>query len=75
LIYLCPIWYIFILYSIGGDIVSMIRFADDIVVIAKGEGDIQRVVEEMDEMIRTTEMKINSTKTKILVCARDPKVK
>ncbi|KAF0767756.1 Reverse transcriptase domain-containing protein [Aphis craccivora] len=51
----------------------MIRFADDIVVIAKGEGDIQRVVEEMDEMIRTTEMKINSTKTKILVCARDPK--
>ena len=26
-------------------------------------------------MIRTAEMKINSTKTKILVCARDPKVK
>jgi len=53
----------------------MIRFADDIVVIAESEGDIQRAVEEMDEMIRTSEMNINSTKTKTLVCARDPKVK
>ncbi|KAF0753702.1 craniofacial development protein 2-like [Aphis craccivora] len=61
--------------KIGGEIVSMIRFADDIVVIAESEGDIQCVVEEMDEMIRTSEMKINSTKTKILFCARDPKVK
>lgn len=61
--------------KIGGEIVSMIRFADDIVVIAESEGEIQRAVEEMDEMIRTTEMKINTTKTKILVCARDLKVK
>jgi hypothetical protein len=61
--------------KIGVEIVSMIRFADDIVVIAESEGDIQRAVEEMDEMLRTSEMKINSTKTKILVCARDPKVK
>jgi len=45
----------------------MIRFADDIVVIAENEGDIQRAVEEMDEMLRTSEMKINSTKTNILV--------
>jgi ribosome-interacting GTPase 1 len=61
--------------KIGGEIVSMIRFADDIVVIAESEGDIQHAVEEMDEMLRTLEMKINSTKTKILVFARDPKVK
>jgi len=61
--------------KIGGEIVSMIRFAHDIVVIAESEGDIQRAVEEMDEMLRTSEMKINNTKTKILVCARDPKVK
>jgi len=58
--------------KIGGEIVSMIRFADDIVVIAESEGDIQRAVEEKDEMLRTSEMKINSTKTKILVCSRDP---
>ncbi|KAL4097313.1 hypothetical protein QTP88_022107 [Uroleucon formosanum] len=61
--------------KIGGQIVSIIRFANDIVVIAESEGDIQRAAEEMDEMLRTSEMKINSTKTKILVCARDPKVR
>jgi hypothetical protein len=61
--------------KIGGEIVSMIRFTDDIVVIAESEVNLQRTVEEMDEMLRTSEMKINSTKTKILVCARDPKVK
>ena len=51
--------------KIGGEIVSMIRFADDIVVIAESEGDIQRAVEEMDEMLRTSEMKINSAKTSL----------
>ncbi|KAL4152963.1 hypothetical protein QTP88_000796 [Uroleucon formosanum] len=61
--------------KIGGQIVSMIRFADDIVVIAESEGDIQRAAEEMDEMLRTSEMKINSKETNILVCARDPKVR
>ncbi|VVC44416.1 Reverse transcriptase domain [Cinara cedri] len=61
--------------KIDGEIVSMIRFADDTLVIADSEGDIQRVVEEMDEMLRTSEMKINSAKTKILVCARDLNVK
>jgi hypothetical protein len=61
--------------KIGGEIVLMIRFADDtsIVVIAESEGDILRAVEEMDEMLRKSEMKINSTKTKIL--ARNPKLK
>jgi len=29
----------------------------------------------MDEMLGTSEMKINSAKMKILVCARDPKIK
>jgi hypothetical protein len=53
----------------------MIRFADDIVVIVVSEGDLQCAIEEMNEMLRTSEMKINSTKTKILVCARVLKVK
>ncbi|VVC35524.1 Reverse transcriptase domain [Cinara cedri] len=53
----------------------MIQFADDIVVKAESKGDIQRAVEEIDEMLNTSEMKINSAKTKILVCAKDPKVK
>lgn len=43
--------------------------------IAECQGDVQRVVDEMKEMLRTSEMKINWAKTKISVCARDPKIK
>jgi len=39
--------------KIGGEIVSIIRFADDIVVIAESKGDLQRAVEETDEMLRS----------------------
>jgi len=45
------------------------------VVIAKIEGDIQRAVDELNKVLTTSEMKINSAKTKILVCGRDPKIK
>ena len=61
--------------KIGIEIAPMIRFADDNVVIAENEVDIQRAVEEINEVLKTSEMKINSGKTKILVCARDPKIK
>jgi len=64
-----------IVIQIGGEIVSMIRFADNIVVVAENEADIQRAVDEMNEMLRTSEMKLNSAKTKILVSAGDPKIK
>lgn len=53
----------------------MIRFADDIVIIAVSEGDIQRAVEEMNESAYNIKMKMNSMNTKVLVCARDPKTK
>lgn len=61
--------------KLGGETISMIRFVDDIVVIAGSEGNIQRAVDEINKMLRTLEMKINNAKTKILVCARDPKIK
>lgn len=32
-------------------------------------------VDEINKMLKTSEMKINSIKKKILVCARDPKIK
>lgn len=53
----------------------MIRFTDEIVMITENKGDIQRAVEEINEMLRISEMEINSTKRKILVYARDPKIK
>lgn len=45
----------------------MIRFTDNIVMITESECDIQRAVDEMHEMLKTSEMKMNSRKTKILV--------
>ncbi|VVC38507.1 Reverse transcriptase domain [Cinara cedri] len=60
--------------KIGGETISMRRFTDDIVVMTENEGGIQRAVDEINEMLRS-EMKINGAKTKILVCARDPKIK
>jgi hypothetical protein len=40
----------------------MTRFADDIVMIAKSKGNIQRPVDKMTEMLRILEMKINIKK-------------
>ncbi|VVC26438.1 Hypothetical protein CINCED_3A024292 [Cinara cedri] len=53
----------------------MIRFANEIVVIEESEGNIQCAVGKINEIFRTSEMKMNSGKTMILVCARDPKIK
>lgn len=61
--------------KIGGEIIFMIRFADNIVMIAVSGGDIQCTIDEINEMLRTSEIKINSAKTRILVCAKDPKIK
>lgn len=59
--------------EIGGETVSMIWFEDDKVVIAESDDDIQRTVNEMNERFKTSEMKINNTKTKMFLCARDLK--
>lgn len=55
----------------------MVHFAVDIVVIAKSEGDIEREEGTSDktQVLTTSEIKINSAKTNILVCTRDPKIK
>lgn len=44
-------------------------------VLAESEGDIQRAVDKMIEMLKTLEMKTNSAKTKMLVCAGGTKIK
>lgn len=45
------------------------------VVITNSEDDIQCAVEETNKILRTSVMKMNSGKTKMLVCARDSKIK
>lgn len=52
--------------KIGSEIVFMIRFADNIVVMSESK--------EINEMLRTSENKRNSVKMKILVCGRDSRI-
>lgn len=48
------------------------RFVDDFITVAESEGDIiQQTINEMDEIVRSSKMEINSTKSLILVCAKD----
>lgn len=60
---------------IGGETISTIRFAGDIVMIADCEANLQRTINEMDETFRASEMKMISAKTTIWICARNPKIK
>lgn len=60
--------------KIGEKIVSMIQFADDIIMIVKIEGDIQYNIYIIYEVLRTYDMRINNTTLKILVCEQDKSV-
>jgi len=47
----------------------MLRFADDIAVIAEKKEDLQEILRTMEEvLINELEMKINTKKTKFLAC-------
>jgi len=52
----------------------MIWFADDIVLLAETEHDLQKALAEMLIIIIKYQMRINSSKTKILVCAHEPTI-
>lgn len=52
--------------------IDVLRFADDIVVIAKNEKELQRMMKSMEEMLLSKlNMKINMKKTKVLVCSKN----
>lgn len=57
-----------------GILIPMIRFADDIVLLAETEHDLQRALAEMQIIINKYKMHTNSSKTNILVCAREPTI-
>jgi len=48
--------------------IKMLRFADDIAVIAENEEELQRMLRCMEEtLLNEQNMKINTKKTKVLV--------
>lgn len=55
-----------------GILIPTIRFADNIVLLAEIKHDIQRALVEMQMTIIEYQTRINSSKTKKLVCAREP---
>lgn len=56
---------------IHGERIDMIRFADDIALMTESEEDLQRILNKMDSIMdEEFSMKINTKKTKILVCCR-----
>uniref|UniRef100_A0A8D8TI87 Craniofacial development protein 2 n=1 Tax=Cacopsylla melanoneura TaxID=428564 RepID=A0A8D8TI87_9HEMI len=56
---------------LSGRRVQMLRFADDIAVLAPDEFNLKRSLETMNEVFEKYKMKINMKKTEILVCAKE----
>lgn len=56
--------------------IEMLRFAANIVVIAKNNEELERMLRFMEKtLLNEQNMKINTKKTKVLVCSRDRNIK
>jgi hypothetical protein len=52
----------------------MLRFADDIAIIAQDEINLKRALECLDDILKSNyKMEINKIKTEVIVCSKDPK--
>ncbi|KAI5734139.1 hypothetical protein M8J77_003012 [Diaphorina citri] len=56
---------------LNGVRVQMLRFADDIAVLAPDEQNLKRSLECMDEVLNKYKMKINMRKTEIMACTKE----
>lgn len=56
--------------------IDMLRFVDDIAIIAENEEDLQTILRYMEgTLLNEINMKINTKKTKVLVCSRNRKIR
>lgn len=54
----------------------MLRYADDVALIAENQEDLDQLIKIIDEIfIRGLRMKINVQKTEILVCGKENKIR
>jgi len=59
--------------KVNGMRLQMLRFADDVVIIAQGEINLKRSLESLDDILKSNyKLKINRKKTEVMVCAKDP---
>jgi len=54
--------------KIHGERIPMLRFADDIAVLAESEKGLEKILTRMQEIMSQYKMKINTKKTKVMKC-------
>jgi len=57
-------------FKIGGQIIHTVKYADDLVVLAKEENVLQDMIEKLTEIGRCYGMEINVEKTKVMRISR-----
>jgi len=59
-------------YKIGGQIIHTVKYADDLVVLAKEEKMLQDMIDKLIEIGRCYGMEMNVEKTKVMRISRQP---
>jgi len=60
----------------NGRKIDMLQFADDIVIIAENEKELQKMLRYMEEtLLNELNMEINTKKTKALICSRNKNIR
>jgi len=59
-------------FKIGGQIIHTVKYADDLVVLAKEENVLQDMIDKLIEIGRCYGMEINVEKTKVMRISRQP---
>ena len=57
-------------HSVGGRTITNLRYADDTVLLARNEQDLQQLVDKTNNISKEYGLKINAQKTKIMVFSR-----
>ena len=57
--------------TIGGTTITKLRYADDTVLLAETEEDLQEILNEVNRIGKTFDMKMNAKKTKTMLVSKD----
>lgn len=60
--------------KVNGRIINNLRYADDTVLMASSESDLQRIVDRVNECSLKSGLKMNSKKTKVMVISKQSKL-
>ena len=57
--------------KIGGTTINNLRYADDTILLAETEEDVQEILNEVNRIGKTFDMKMNAKKTKTMLVSKD----